>query len=171
MRSRRLVVDASVAGAAGTAEHPISRANRDFLEEVRRICHKVVMTAEIYREWRSHGSYFSLKWLGNMERRKKVIREPACADRGLRASISRAHLTARQQGAVGKDLPLVEAALAADRIIVSQDEEARQLFSRLAPDYRPLRAILWLRPDASPTKALEWLRRGARPVKEWLLPH
>jgi hypothetical protein len=35
MRTRRLVIDASVAGAAGPTEHPISKANRDFLEKVK----------------------------------------------------------------------------------------------------------------------------------------
>jgi predicted nuclease of predicted toxin-antitoxin system len=169
MRSRRLVIDASVAGAAGATEHPTSKANRDFLEEVRRICHRVVMPPEIFREWRAHSSNFSVGWLAAMERRRKVKRDVVSEVLSLRASMSRADFTPRQQSALEKDLPLIETALAADQIVISRDEEARALFTRLAAKCQELRKIVWLRPDESPDEALDWLRRGARPVRKWQL--
>ncbi len=104
-----------------------------------------------------------------MDRRGKVKTDPVVEDRSLQSSISRGDFTPRQQSALEKDLPLVEAALVADRIVVSRDEEARQLFAALSADHRALRPVLWLRPDESPTEALEWLRRGAKAVKKWQL--
>ncbi len=55
-RSKRLVVDASVAGAAGAAEHALSKTSRDFLQEVLTICHQIVMTPRILAEWKRHRS-------------------------------------------------------------------------------------------------------------------
>ena len=47
-RKRRLVVvDASVVGSAGETDHPVSSSCRSCLEEIRLICHRVVLTAAL----------------------------------------------------------------------------------------------------------------------------
>ncbi len=57
IRSRLLVVDASIASAAGdVSTHPTSRRCRDFLLAIREICHQIVMTAPIQQEWDKHQS-------------------------------------------------------------------------------------------------------------------
>ncbi|MBI1788581.1 MAG: hypothetical protein HYR60_13650 [Acidobacteria bacterium] len=71
MRSKRLVVDASVAVAAGTTEHPISKACREVLEEVRR--HRIVMSTQIRYEWMKRRSVIAVEWLEAMQRRGKVV--------------------------------------------------------------------------------------------------
>src|SRR5437660_6190664 len=83
--SRRLVVDASVARAAGGegATHPLSRQCRDCLLAMLHICHRIVMTAEIGAEWKRHRSRFAMTWLTSMEARRKVWRPAAPADTTL----------------------------------------------------------------------------------------
>ena len=52
-KKRLLVIDASVARAAGGAEATaqVSRECRDFLSTVLTVCHQIVMTPEISEEW------------------------------------------------------------------------------------------------------------------------
>ena len=69
-----LVIDASIARAAGRTDHPISKACRDFLEDVLKICHHVVLTKETSEEWKRHQSKFTLLWRSSMFARKKVER-------------------------------------------------------------------------------------------------
>lgn len=168
MASRRLVIDASVARATG-AEKPISKPNRDFLLEVLSICHEVVTTPELTREWKKHRSSFAYKWRASMVAGRKLSTLPETRNAIFRDRIGRSGLTLRQRAAMEKDASLIEAALAADRIVISQDKEARKLFSVLAADWPVLRDVVWLRPDESPTEALEWLRRGAKAVRKWQL--
>ena len=58
--SRRLVIDASVVHAAGPegATFPTSKNCRDFLKAVLTICHNVVMTPEIGKEFESITSIY-----------------------------------------------------------------------------------------------------------------
>ena len=60
--------DADVARAAGgeNAIHPTPKHCRDFLESVRVICHRVVMSKEIKEEWDEHKSNFTRTWLYKM---------------------------------------------------------------------------------------------------------
>ncbi|MEW6219041.1 MAG: hypothetical protein AB1634_05820 [Thermodesulfobacteriota bacterium] len=113
--SRAIVIDASVARAAGSAEHPVSTACRDFLIQILRICHRVVMTVEIAEEWKKHQSGFALRWRAAMESKRKVVR-PSVAElpSGLREQAEALPLPPRRMSALLKDLHLVEAALATD---------------------------------------------------------
>ncbi|HEV2689742.1 MAG TPA: hypothetical protein VGV35_14365 [Bryobacteraceae bacterium] len=65
-----------------------------------------------------------------------------------------------------KDLHLVEAALGAEDIVVSMDENARMLFA-----VRELREIMWVNPVREPQRVLDWLEQGAPTVDEWKLGH
>jgi hypothetical protein len=71
--SRRIVVDASVARSAGETSHPDSTLCREFLLAMLKICHRVVLTPEIEREWRQHASRFSMRWLATMRSRRKAV--------------------------------------------------------------------------------------------------
>ncbi len=48
-RSRRLVIDASIAGTVGGRETAQSRNCRVFLKSLRDICHRIVITPLIHR--------------------------------------------------------------------------------------------------------------------------
>lgn len=63
-----------------------------------------------------------------------------------------------------KDLPLIEAALRADNIVASLDEEARQSFQ-----IEELNVIIWVNPVKESRRMRLWLEQGAEPVAEWKL--
>ncbi len=62
-KSKRLVIDSDVARSAGTKEDPISQSCREVLQAVLSICHKVVLTEDIFAEWKRHRSNFTFVWL------------------------------------------------------------------------------------------------------------
>jgi hypothetical protein len=72
--SKRLVIDASVARAAGgeDATYPISVYCRDFLEAVLDLSHRVVMTPDIRDEWNKHQSRYACIWRRQMVAKKKL---------------------------------------------------------------------------------------------------
>src|SRR5205809_1828599 len=125
--SAELVVDASVACAAGETEHLVSRACREFLQEVLKICHKIVMTKEIRQEWNDHQSKFALRWRSVMTGKKKVVDVGSAEKPELRRAIDSLELEGNKRGAILKDIHLVEAALATGQSIVSKDDNAREL--------------------------------------------
>jgi hypothetical protein len=63
-----------------------------------------------------------------------------------------------------KDLHLIEAALQADRIVVSLDENARILLQ-----VQELNTIMWVNPVSEHRRIQSWLEQGAPPVDEWKL--
>jgi hypothetical protein len=73
-RSKRLVIDTSIARSAGgpDATYPTSKRCRDFLQDVLAFRHRVVMTADIREEWHRHRSRFARAWLVSMYARKNV---------------------------------------------------------------------------------------------------
>jgi hypothetical protein len=70
--SKLLVIDASVAHAAGWSDHPDSSAGRHFLRAVLDVCHQMVLTPEVAEEWRRHQSKYTRTWRTEMYARKKV---------------------------------------------------------------------------------------------------
>jgi hypothetical protein len=170
-RSKRLVIDASVARSAGTesAIDPTSIYCRDFLKAVRTICHQIVMTREIGEEWQRHRSSFARQWLSSMTARRKVHRLGEVLDKVLRGRIERVIAGEKNAEAVRKDYRLIEAALATDRIVISLDESARELFATAAPKVGELRLIVWVNPERSEEEPILWLDNGARSEKKRLL--
>jgi len=70
-----------------------------------------------------------------------------------------------------KDLRLIEAALATDKIVISLDDNtARTLFSRASNKVNELQHIVWVNPDKIETeKPIEWLKNGAEVESDRLL--
>src|SRR4030042_242155 len=119
-RSVLLVVDACVAQSAGETEHPVSCCCRNALLSILGVCHRVVMTEAIQDEWNHHMSRFTRKWFRSMVARKKIHRSE-----GMRLS----HLDevceglpTNEQDGLRKDVCLIEAACAADGIVVTRDD-------------------------------------------------
>jgi hypothetical protein len=81
--------------------------------------------------------------------RKKVhyLGNPVNAD--LRGKIEYAlqNATEKEREAARKDFLLIEAALLADRIVISLDDIARNLFARAAQTVGELRGFAWINPD------------------------
>jgi hypothetical protein len=95
---------------------------------------------------------------------KKKIVVLQGGDPGLEDRILRTSRNDEQRQAMLKDLPLIHAALRADYIVVSRDENARALFQ-----IRELSTITWVNPVDRPERILRWLEEGAAPIEEWKL--
>ena len=156
-----LVIDASIAGAATEKEVPTSRYCRDFLLAVLEICHKVVMTPELLAEWKRHRTSFARKWLRQMYGRNKVVMVSAMKDSAIEKRLSKAVAKAAERQAVLKDVLLLKAAFAADRLIASRDDTARRILSRCCSGVPEIADIVWVNPVNPEEEALSWLKRGA----------
>src|SRR5947199_9302433 len=159
--SAELVVDASVARASGETQHPVSRACREFLQEMLKVCHKIVMTQEIRQEWNRHRSKFAYVWLSSMTARKKVVRVGSAEKPELRQAIRLLELGEKERGAILKDIHLVEAALAAGQTVVSLDDNARDLLRLIVASIPSVRPVVWVNPVKEDEHAIQWLGKGA----------
>lgn len=166
--SRRLVIDASVARAAGgeDATFPTPKHCRDLLTATLTICHRVVMTEAIVAEWKEHQSRFARAWRVSMEAKKKVDRPPVAANEPLRERVMQAAAGENDADAMLKDFHLVEAALATDRVIISLDDSVRRLLSGASISVGELRQLLWANPADEDEDLLTWLTAGAKNEKE-----
>lgn len=167
--SKRLVIDACVARAAGEKDHPVSEASRLFLLQVSTVCHRIVMTAEIEREWDNHQSKFALKWLSMMQSRRKVIRPRSARNAGLRRKIGRSVGGQNERRTMLKDIHLIEAALVTDRTIASNEMACFALFRSVAGSVKEIRRIVVVNPVEQKDEAQEWLAGGAKTVRAWQL--
>jgi hypothetical protein len=152
-----LVIDASIAQAAGTLEssHPTSTRCIDFLIAVRGICHRMAWSEAIQTEWQKHQSPFAAQWLVTMMNLKKLrpVRDESLEE--LRTAIEGHSRDKSVVRIMLKDAHLFEAALATELRIASEDENARGHFSRLAATFTALRAILWVNPVTEGEQAVE----------------
>jgi hypothetical protein len=160
--STALIIDASVARAAGLTNHPVSSACRIFLHEALNICHKVVMTPEISEEWNKHRSNYAFRWRASMTARKKVVRPGPVEDARLRQTIRSLQLTDHVREAILKDIHLVEAAFATERTIASLDEFVRGHLRQISGSVRTLKSLVWVNPAKDEELPINWLRQGAK---------
>jgi len=170
--ARRLVIDASVAGAAGgkTATAPTSTNCRDFLRVVRDKRYIVIMSSQLRREWNDHMSSFAGQWLTAMRSRGDVIFLDIEASNRLRHEIERA-VTPRpvELRAMRKDYHLLEAAMVTDQNVISLDEIVRALFDRAAVSVVALKNIVWVNPDRDAEEPIGWLNKNAKPERRRML--
>lgn len=178
--SKRLVIDASVLTASGdeNATFPTSRNCHEFLKNVLQICHRAVITKALETEWNDHKSRFGQAWRSQMDRKGKLISIQMLDNAELREKIYLSDvilegLSDKQRWEVRKDIHLLEAALATDKIIVSMDDNtARRFFTQAAKEVEELselKMIAWVNPDKPEESPIEWLRSGANPDAERLL--
>ncbi|MBW2145874.1 MAG: hypothetical protein JRI22_02515 [Deltaproteobacteria bacterium] len=159
--SKRFVIDASVARAVGETEHPISKSCRDFLSEVLRVCHHLVITKDISQEWKNHQSRFASKWRSSMTARRKIkyLDQDQLNNIVLRSEIFKTTANEKVHNALLKDLHLIEAAMATDCVIISLDEQARKLYHRISRKISALKNVVWVNPTKK--DAIEYLRSRA----------
>jgi hypothetical protein len=169
--SRRLVIDTSVARAAGTEEstHPTGRNCREFLKAVLRVCHRLVMTGDLAEEWAKHQSSFTRKWRVQMFARKKQVSLETPPDASLDDVIGKLDVTHAERERMRKDCLLIEAALGSDKSVVSLEESVRELFAAASKTVRRLRQIVWVNPDRNQDQPVQWLQQGAEPERKRML--
>lgn len=165
---RRLVIDPSVARAAGGTEatFPTSMHCRDFLETVEVTSHHVVMTPDIFAEWKAHQTGPAFIWQRTMVAKKRIVFLKITPNARLRRKIENASASERDREAMLKDIHLVEAALETDRTVISLDETARKLFASTSMGVHELRTVVWVNPDKTEECAVLWLENGAKPERK-----
>lgn len=168
-RSKRLVIDASVARAAGgeEASYPVSKNCRNFLKAVLTICHRIVMTPEIGEEWKRHRSNFAQTWLASMQGRKKVFRLDSATNYKLRDKIERAasQMKEHEREAMRKDFLLIESSVMTDCTVISLDDAVRRLFAEALQSVGELKNVVWVNPGRIEEELIRWLENGAKPEK------
>lgn len=172
--SRKIVIDASVARASGGPEatKPSSTLCRDFMLKALEVCHRVVMTPEIRVEWKRHQSNFAKSWLTSMVSRRKFLLITSCENAQLRQRIGQLKTSEKALAAMLKDVHLIEAALATDRIVVSLDNTVRNHFARASSDASEIKEVVWRNPVMEPDLE-DWLEKGAEaeaPMKLGFIP-
>jgi hypothetical protein len=163
VRSRCLVIDASVAGAAGPmgARHPSAASCRDFLVAVRGLGHRMAWSPAVKAEWERRQSAFALQWrvsMTNLNKLRHVKDEPV---EELREAIEGDSEDKHVAAIMRKDAHLIEAALATDSRLASLDEAARGHFGRLAATLDSLRRVNWVNPADVREQVVKWLQEGA----------
>ena len=127
------------------------------------------MTPDVLAEWKRHRSGFARRWQVSMTARKKLQIVETAPNDVLRGKIEQATASARDLEAMVKDFHLIEASIEMDRIIISLDEDARQLFGRVSTRVGELRKVMWVNPELVDEEPIAWLEHGARTEKQRLL--
>jgi hypothetical protein len=172
--SRRLVIDTSVAQAAGgvDAMDATSKNCRDFLQAVLTICHRAVFPPQLVEEWKKHASRFAQSWQVAMERRRKLDWIEPESDDELRETIVEMAASEKEKTEMEKDAFLLEAAQATtDRMVVALDEIARGFFRALVGKLPRIGKVVWINPASEDDSAVAWLSNGAKPEARRRLRH
>ena len=134
-----MVIDADVARSAGETKHPVSRSCRQFLDAVTEYRHRVVMTPQIQQEWCEHASRYTYRWLRRMNAKRPVHRCTVAGNDPIRQRVAAVLPDAG-------NLHLLEAAIATDRLVASQDERAHAAFRRVSGKIREIQGVVWFIP-------------------------
>lgn len=159
-----LVIDASIAHAAGTLEarHPTAERCRDFLIAVRGVCHHMAWSRAIKAEWDKHESLFATQWRVTMMNLRKLRPVQDEQSDELRQAIEGHSKDENVTALMLKDAHLLEAAFATDQRVASLDDTVRGHFRRLAAALDALRPVMWVNPAVEEEQAIEWLENGAK---------
>ena len=88
---------------------------------------------------------------------KKVEERDIPPDPQLREKILRTAASEKESDAMERDAHLLEAALEADGLIASNDNEARGLFEKASRSVKQLRALTWVNPCRVEENPIGWL--------------
>lgn len=162
-----LVIDASVGGMTGggvVAEDTPQGRCRRCLRAVQAHQYGIYFHPQTWEEWRRHRSEYAKEWLQQMYSRKWITikRESEIPESVLGVRVQR--LVGKRVGPevlseavcaiMLKDCHLLEASLAADKIIISLDDKVRFHFSAAAESISEIREIIWVNPDKAEEDAL-----------------
>ncbi len=164
--SKQLVVDASVAGAAGGegATALVSINCTEFLLIFWDKClHHVVMTPELYKEWDEHQSDFAARWLASMISTGRYCEVESSENQVLWTKIEDAAEQENQIPVMRKDFHLLEAARISDQTIISLEKRVRRHFAYAAQHVDEIQNIVWVNPKKEKEEPLVWLQNGAPP--------
>ena len=164
MRAKTLVVDANIARSAGEADE-CAKACRDTLVALQQRDHKLAMCEQLIAEWKKHAGRFAFRWLVAMQKRKKVEQFDLQFETAqLKVRFPRE----RQKQRGSEDIHLLVIANKVSKVVLANDEEARELFAAYAPeDVR--NEISWSNPCREKDETLAWIEKGFPARKDLLL--
>jgi len=136
-----LIVDADIARSSGMREHPVSRNSRESLEFIIENDLKIAMCRELLNEWNKHKSIFARTWLSSMYAKKKVV--PIKPLSKAIEKINNSEITSKEHSIASKDAHLIDAALHTDKVILSNDDNARKVFCKISEKHKDLQSIRW----------------------------
>jgi hypothetical protein len=119
-----------------------------------------VVNEAIYEEWNNHRSAYANTWLMEMFGRKKVDSIEQDLSNNLEDRVREIVTDVYEFETIRKDIHLIQSALAADKVVISLDDNARRAFAGLTNDIRILKEIVWVNPQDSDFNA--WLADGAK---------
>jgi len=119
------------------------------------------MTSAISAEWNSHQSRFARRWRISMMARKKLIMLTEDQLTSLESRLSQADDDPSLLAIMIKDRLLLEAALGADKRILSIDDRVRHQLRAHIARLPELRSIHWANPCTQDEQVVVWLQAGA----------
>lgn len=167
-----IVVDASVAHAAGRSEHPTSRHCRSFLNAIHDnsscLC---AFSPNLNEEWKRHASRLSVTWLTRMYARKRVVTVTDGLNKPLKKALNQCaqriagpnqdDLEQKVAAALSKDIHLIDVATSTGKRVASLDDEVRRYLHICADKTAAVKAIVWVNPNTPEESACEWVTLGA----------
>lgn len=136
------VVDADIARSSGETEHPISSGSRKVLELISSGGHNLALCPTLRQEWKKHRSGFATRWMAAMVARKKVLFITPSPE--ILEYIESEVADSNEKTIALKDAHLLDAAWEADKIIASNDDNARKAFCNIAEKKMTISEIIWL---------------------------
>lgn len=155
-----LLIDANVALSATTVPRSsASKACTDLVQTIasRRSPVDVAMTPMLMDEWRRHASPMMIRWLAQMDSRRRVRHMKDRPIRGLRKVVIQIE-DAGIREAVQKDLHLSEAGLLQNLPVVSCDDKQHRYLASLVESYPQLAKLQWANPVRNNLRA--WVVAG-----------
>jgi hypothetical protein len=119
------------------------------------------MTDPIRAEWNRHQSGFARSWRGSMMARRKLVVVSDDQLRSLEERVARSTADVPLRAIMLKDRHLLEAALAADERVLSNDDRVRHQLREHIESLHELKAIHWVNPCTPDEAAVAWLEQGA----------
>jgi len=158
VEDKRLVIDSTIMQAAGSTETTRSRA---LLEAVRASSHSLVASEALYREWSEHLTPFSMTWLVEMIKRRRVDSIGEVHEEALRAQLARCYPDEQHRvKPMLKDVHLLEAALGRGMRVLALDEKVRAHFRGVVDAVPQIGRVLWANPDIEREGVIPWVEAG-----------
>ena len=140
-RNLSVIIDADIARSSGTTEHPVSSGSRAILDSVKNNKHKIAMCPLLFAEWKNHHSVFAKRWLSSMIAKKQI--QFVKPNSNTKEHIEEHILDEKIKAISVKDAHLIDAALHVDKIIASNDDNARNAFITISGNYKCINEIVW----------------------------
>ena len=117
-QSRLLAVDASILAGANRSSGACART----LEDIMKICHRVLVNPDVLAEWTKHQTEYARKWRAMMNGKKKlvpVVANSTAVEAEIQAKVPPQNTAEKR--ALLKDAHLLAVALAGDRVLLTAD--------------------------------------------------